>query len=113
MPALRLGLHLIKGFTQRNSARVRQDALFHSMDHFCSRLSIAKQYRQQRVQADALHYFNLYRYQILREIKVLGPLGNLQATPDTIQLTTPVETEEVLSDRSLSTTPSYGFTMHS
>jgi hypothetical protein len=75
MPALRLGLHLIKGFTQRNSARVRQDALFHSMDHFCSRLSIAKQYRQQRVQADALHYFNLYRYQILREIKVLGPLG--------------------------------------
>jgi error-prone DNA polymerase len=103
-PALRLGLRLIKGFTQRSAAQlcqVRQDALFHSMDDFCTRLSIAKQYRQQLVQADAFHCFNMHRYQSLWEISAwqpAAPLGNLQPTPDTIQLTPPVETEEVLSD---------------
>lgn len=104
-PALRLGLRLIKGLSKNSATQlcqVRQDALFHSIDDFCTRLSIANQYWQQLVQADAFHCFNLHRYQSLWEISAWqapAPLGNLQAKQDeTIQLSPPVETEEVLSD---------------
>ena len=104
-PALRLGLRLIKGFTKscaEQLCHIRQDALFHSIDDFCSRLSIAAQYRQQLVQADAFHCFNLHRYQSLWEISAWqapSPLGNLHpAQAEAIQLTPPIETEEVLSD---------------
>ena len=104
-PALRLGLRLIKGFAKSSAeqlCRVREKALFHSIDDFCSRLSITAQYRQALVQADAFHCFNLHRYQSLWEISAWQaptPLGHLHASQgEAIQLAAPAETEEVLSD---------------
>ena len=104
-PALRLGLRLIKGLPKRSAellCQIRQDALFHSIDDFCTRFTIAKQYWQQLVQADAFHCFNLHRYQSLWEISAWqapAPLGNLHpAQNETLRLKAPVETEEVLSD---------------
>ncbi|WP_295873036.1 error-prone DNA polymerase [uncultured Zhongshania sp.] len=104
-PALRLGLRLVKGFSQHSAdqlCQARQKALFHSIDDFCSRLNMAKQYWQQLVQADAFHCFDLHRHQSLWEIsawQATTPLGDLQpAHSDNIQLPAPLETEEVLSD---------------
>ena len=104
-PALRLGLRLIKGLSKTSAeqlCQVRENALFHSIDNFCTRFSTAKQHWQQLVQADAFHCFDLHRHQSLWEISAWQaptPLGDLQPAQDKmIQLKAPIEIEEVLSD---------------
>lgn len=104
-PALRLGLRLAKGLQQDSAERLcaeRQRGLFTSPEDFSARVALNKAQRQCLIRADALHGFELHRYQNLWRVAATEERGALLPARDvpfdTIELPGPGEFEDVRHD---------------
>ncbi|QQD17072.1 error-prone DNA polymerase [Spongiibacter nanhainus] len=104
-PALRLGLRLAKGLQQDSAERLcaeRQRGLFTSPEDFTARVPLNKAQRQCLIRADALHGFELHRYQSLWRVAAMDNTPSLtpprQNPFDAIELPGPGEFEDIRHD---------------